>query len=537
MKYLVRLFTSEKQIWPVLVECYHEKKSNIQLDSLFLRRIKSSQMRAIVIGAGIGGLAAAVRLKLKGYEVFVYEANDRPGGKLQRKNVGAYRFDGGPSLFTMPHFVDELFKLAGKDPRAYFNYQKSPEACRYFWEDGKKLFAPSEPEAFAAEAEKVFGYPKTDLIAYFKHVETIYQNAAKIFLEKSLRKVSTWINNDTLQALLRIRKYDLLKSMNDANRIKLGEPHLVQLFNRFATYNGSNPYQAPGILNVIPWLEHGFGTFFPTGGMEEIANSVYRLALDLGIEFHFNTKVQEVVHHNKQVSGVKVNEKVIPAHIVVSNMDIHFVYRDLLKNVSKPKRILSQERSSSALVFYWGMKGNFEALGLHNIFFSERYKDEFSAIFNDGAMIEDPTVYIHISSKMNPEDAPAGSENWFVMVNAPHHQGQNWEVLMKEVRANIIEKLSRILNLPIEERIESETTWTPKDIEADTLSYKGALYGNSSNSKFAAFLRHPNHSTSIKGLYFCGGSVHPGGGIPLSLLSAKIMAEEILPIYAPNEAK
>jgi phytoene desaturase len=484
-------------------------------------------MKAIVIGAGIGGLAAAVRLRLKGYEVSVFEANPYPGGKLHRKTVGSYRFDGGPSLFTMPHFVDELFSLAGKNPRDYFNYQKSSEACRYFWEDGKQFYAPADPKAFAQEAEKVFGYPKNDLMAYFKHVETIYQNSGKIFLEKSLRKTSTWLNQETLKAFLQIRKYDLLKTMNDANRIRIGEPHLVQLFNRFATYNGSNPYEAPGILNVIPWLEHGFGTFFPIGGMEEIANSVYRLALDLGVSFEFNTRVQEVLHDRKRVKGIMVSNRLIQASIVVSNMDIHFVYKDLLKDIPQPKRILSQERSSSALVFYWGMNGSFETLGLHNIFFSDRYKEEFQALFKEGSMIDDPTVYIHISSKMNPQDAPSGGENWFVMVNAPHHQGQNWDAILSQARKNIITKLSRVLNVEIEKFIENEISWTPKGIETDTLSYKGALYGNSSNNKFSAFLRHPNHSSSLKGLYFCGGSVHPGGGIPLSLLSAKIMSEEI----------
>lgn len=488
--------------------------------------LEPSQMNVGIIGAGIGGLASAVRLRAQGHQVTVFEANDYPGGKLHRKKLGAYRFDGGPSLFTMPHFVDELFKLAGKEPNEYFTYTASPEACRYFWEDGHHITAPSDPEAFAKEAERVFNYPAESLIDYFDHVKRIYQHSGKIFLEKSLHEASTWLSVDTLKAFLKITQYDLFKSMHEANRVRIGEPHLVQLFNRFATYNGSNPYKAPGILNVIPWLEHGFGTFFPKGGMEEIALSVYRLAEDMGVVFHFEKKVDRILHDRKRVTGLQVDNETHRFDMVVSNMDIHFVYQHLLTDITRPERILKQERSSSALVFYWGIKDTFDQLGLHNIFFSDRYKEEFEALFNQSDLIDDPTVYIHISSKMHLDDAPTGKENWFVMVNAPHHQEQDWPVIQEKVRKQVLEKLSRILGRSIEPLIEEERIWNPKHIEEDTLSYKGALYGNSSNSQFAAFLRHPNRS-KLDGLYFCGGSVHPGGGIPLSLLSAKITADLI----------
>lgn len=484
-------------------------------------------MNVGIIGAGIGGLASAVRMRAAGHDVHVFEANGYPGGKLHRKSLGAYRFDGGPSLFTMPHFVDELFKIAGKSPQDYFNYERSNEACRYFWEDGKQLRAPSDPELFAKEAERVFNVPAEELTDYFNHIRQIYQHSGKIFLEQSLHEAGTWLNKETVKAFLKITQYDLFKSMHEANRVRIGEPHLVQLFDRFATYNGSDPYKAPGILNVIPWLEHGFGTFFPKGGMEEIARSVYRLAKDMDVHFHFNHRVDRILHDGRSITGLVVNGKTQGFDLVISNMDIHFVYQRLLKDVSPPERILKQERSSSALVFYWGIKRTFEALGLHNIFFSERYKEEFTALFERTDLIDDPTVYIHISSKMNPSDAPDGAENWFVMVNAPHHQDQDWPKIQQKVRKQVLEKLSRHLNTAIEPLIEEERIWNPKDIEQDTLSFKGALYGNSSNSQFAAFLRHPNRSSKLKGLYFCGGSVHPGGGIPLSLLSAKITSELI----------
>jgi phytoene dehydrogenase-like protein len=208
-------------------------------------------------------------------------------------------------------------------------------------------------------------------------------------------------------------------------------------------------------------------------------------------------------------------------------MDIWFTYHKLLSSHPHlfPKKILSQERSSSALIFYWGIKKQFPELDLHNIFFSADYKAEFDHIWEQQTIYDDPTVYINISSKLKTDDAPAGCENWFVMINLPANKGQDWDKLIEEARKNIQQKLSRILKTDIAELIVSESILDPRSIESRTSSYQGSIYGTSSNSRFAAFLRHSNRSSKIKNLYFCGGSVHPGGGIPLCLLSAKIASE------------
>ncbi len=484
-------------------------------------------MKIAIIGSGIAGLAASIRLRHKGYEVNVFEANSYAGGKLHAFNLGEYRFDGGPSLFTMPHYVNELFELTGKQPSDYFNFEQVNDACTYFWEDRTILSAKSDPESFAKEAERVLRFPKNELLEYFDHVKTIYDHSASIFLEKSLHKIDTWLSKETLIALLKIRQYDLMKSMHRANMIRLGEPHLVQLFDRFATYNGSHPHKAPGILNVIPWLEHGFGTYFPKGGMEQIPQSLFRLAQELGVTFHFDSRVDEIILKNKRATGIRVNGVIHNVDKVVSNMDVFYTYRKLMPKAKAPEKILNQDRSSSALVFYWGIKKEFKQLGLHNILFSERYKEEFDTLFEKGDIIDDPTIYINVSSKLDKNDAPAGCENWFVMINAPHHTNQDWDEVSARVKKAVIKKLNRMLNTDIEPLIEQEKIWTPQGIERDTLSHQGALYGNASNSQFAAFLRHPNFSSSIHNLFFCGGSVHPGGGIPLALLSGKITSEMI----------
>ncbi len=206
-------------------------------------------------------------------------------------------------------------------------------------------------------------------------------------------------------------------------------------------------------------------------------------------------------------------------------MDIFSTYQHLLKDTKQPKRVLSQERSSSALIFYWGMNRSFPELDLHNILFSKNYKKEFDHIFEKKTLFNDPTIYINITAKDNPTDAPVGKENWFVMINTPGNFEQDWDQLKKEARENILKKIERILGVDVRSLIETESVLDPITIESKTSSHRGSLYGASSNSKFAAFLRHPNFSSQLKNLYFCGGSVHPGGGIPLCLLSAKIVGD------------
>jgi phytoene dehydrogenase-like protein len=188
---------------------------------------------------------------------------------------------------------------------------------------------------------------------------------------------------------------------------------------------------------------------------------------------------------------------------------------------------LSQEKTSSALIFYWGINRSYQELDLHNILFADNYENEFEQLFQNQTICKDPTVYINITSKYNSSDAPDGCENWFVMINVPNNQGQDWESLTREARKHIIEKINRLLVTDIENHIATEEVLDPITIEQKTGSHAGALYGNASNNRFAAFLRHKNFSSNIKGLYFCGGSVHPGGGIPLCLNSAKIVSKLI----------
>ena len=484
--------------------------------------ITANNKKCAIVGAGISGIAASIRMRNKGYTVTVYEANSFPGGKLSTETEKGYRFDMGPSVFTYPEFVDELFQLSGKNPREYFNYEALDPVYKYFFEDGTTLDAFHGKEKFAAAMAEKTKDSEADIIKYLNKTEVIYNLTAEVFLFNSLHKLKNYFTKAVLKGLLNFGKIGAFDTMNQANSKSFKDPRLVQIANRYSTYNGSSPYLAPATLNVIPYVEIVKGAFYPKGGMFSIASSLVQLAKDIGIQFNFSTPVREILIENKKIKGIRTDAGNEDYDVVISNMDVYNSYQKLMPDVKKPKKILDQPKSSSGIIFYWGIKKEFKELGLHNILFSANYEEEFDTIFSKKTIYNDPTIYINITSKHTPTDAPPGAENWFAFINVPNNSGQDWDQLISAARKNMIAKINRLLKTDIEPMIEAEMVFDPRVIEKRTSSAFGAIYGNSSNNKFAAFLRHANFSKEIKNLYFCGGSVHPGPSIPLCLLSAKI---------------
>lgn len=476
-----------------------------------------------VIGSGVAGLACAVRLASKGYQVTVFETSQELGGKMGQFAKNGYRFDTGPSLFTQPTLMDDLIKLVHDDQT--FDYNRLDISCKYFWEDQTVFSAFEKKQLLQKELSRVFPDDADNFIERLEKAKELYDLTGDIFIEKPLNKASTWFSKKVVKALFHLGKFNLNRSMHDVNQIDFQSKKIQQLFDRFATYNGSNPYEAPAILNMIPHLEFNLGTFYPKGGLRSVPLKLIELGEKLGVQYHVNEKVEKINLSENKVIGLSTKKKTYLYDSIISNADVFPTYKYLLKDITPPKKVLDQERSSSGIIFYWGIKKTFPELDLHNIFFSEAYKEEFKAIFKKASVIDDPTIYLNISSKVDSQDAPKGCENWFVLVNVPSNTNQDWPRITKTVRTNVLKKLSRILKEDIEQLIEVEELLDPVLIEKKTSSYKGSLYGTSSNNKYAAFLRHTNNHSKIKNLFFCGGSVHPGGGIPLCLNSAKIVSE------------
>ena len=483
--------------------------------------------KVIVIGSGIAGIAVSIRLRTKGYDVEVYEKNDNVGGKLSDFYIDNFRHDFGPKLFTMPNLIEDIFTDAGVNIDEYFKYDKLDIACKYFWDDGYTFNAYSDNKRFINEVQKKFNKEENKVKSYISRSKKKFNLVKTIFLEKSLHRVSTYLSLDAVKAIFNILQLNIFITLDSLNKRYFRDKKLIQIFNRFATYNGSSPYLISGIMSIIQHLEHDLGVFMPKKGISDISHSLYSLALDIGVKFHFNSEIDQILIKDKSVVGVLINNINHKADIIISNMDVSLTYDRLLKGYNKPFSVKNYQPSSSAVVFYWNMNKSFSNINVHNIIFSKDQEKEFDYIFNKKSIYNDPTVYICSTSKIVKEDAPAGCENWFILINSPFDNGQDWEKIKKNLRNNIIKKINSTLKVEIENNIINEKILTPVDIETETLSKFGSLYGSSSNSLQSAFIRHPNFSKNINNLYFCGGSVHPGGGIPLCLNSAKIVSELI----------
>lgn len=475
----------------------------------------------IVIGSGIAGLASACRLAASGQQVLVLESASSHGGKVGEHLEDGFRFDKGPSLFTLPEVLDELFIDCGKNPRDYYEYLQLPVVTKYFYADGSTINAFADLDAFKQELIDNLGESPEQLNTFFNRIEEVYDFVYPIFLANPLKEFYKNINGSWLDTLKILWKMEAYKSLHQSNSSWFKHYKTVQLFDRFATYNGSNPYKAPATLNVIPHLEHKLGAYYVKGGMRKVVDALYRLACDLGVGFEFDSPVDKILVEQGTAVGVRSKNKVYHAGKVFCNMDVNTAYPHLLADQKQAQLTLKQEKSTSALVFYWGMRNTDSPFDVHNVLFSANYKEEFAHL-ERGELSDDPTVYVYISSKADAKDAPANNENWFAMINVPPDTGQDWEVLKAKARQSIIKRIEKHVDFKVEDRIVLEETLDPIKIARETSSIGGALYGNSSNNMFAAFLRHPHRNNHIDNLFFVGGSTHPGGGIPLCLLSAKI---------------
>lgn len=486
--------------------------------------------RAAVIGGGLGGLSAAALLASKGFDVTLFEKNSYTGGKAAVIQGSGYTFDAGPSLLTMPFILHNLFSSCGKRSEEYITLRKLEVICRYFYPDGTCIDAFADRERFKSEVQNKTGEPGEHLENYLTYCERIYNATADVFILNDFRSLKLFLSGTGLKSLLRLPQIDPLRTVHRANASFFNDKRLVQLFDRYATYNGSSPYLAPATLNVIPHVEYTMGAYIPDGGIRRIPAVIKALAEDLGVKIQTGAEVEEIIVRQNTAAGLRVNGSEIFFDRIISNADVNYTYENLLKNPAKKeaKRYRTMEPSGSGLVFYWGVEKEFPGIEIHNILFSGDYEEEFRELFTQKKIPSDPTVYVYISSKYNASDAPAGGSNLFVMINTPFDDGRIKAGDIELARNTILSKVSAMAGEDIRPFIRFEEVLTPRAIEERTNSKWGSIYGVSSNSRNAAFLRQANRSSGYRNLYFCGGSSHPGGGIPLVIQSGIIAAQKVI---------
>jgi phytoene desaturase len=478
----------------------------------------------IIVGAGLGALASACRLAKAGFSVKVLEKNERAGGKVNIIEACGYKFDTGASLLTMRRVLDELFEFCGKRTEDYLELVALDPICRYFWSDGARLDASSDIERTESEIEKIEPADVRNFRRYLADAKQKYEISARTFLAKSFNDLPHLLTPKNLPDLFKISSLETLAAHN-AKYFK--SPKIRQVFNRFATYSGSSPFRTPATFALISYVEFGLGAWYSSGGIYEIPKSLARLAQELGAEILTGIEVEKILVKDGKAVGVKAAGEIYKADFIVSNADAVETYRNLLP--FENKRLMRREPSSSGFVLLLGSRQKFPSLAHHNIFFSDDYRAEFEAIFKRGIPAPAPTIYVCAASRTDPTQAPEDCENLFVLVNASYtNERINWETEKFSYRDLIVEKLEKFGLEGLENSIEFEHIITPEDFEKKYRANRGSIYGISSNGIFSAFARVPNRAKDVENLFFAGGAAHPGGGIPLVLLSGKMTAEMIL---------
>jgi phytoene desaturase len=474
----------------------------------------------VVIGAGVGGLTAAIRLAGRGYAVTVVEQLDRPGGKMGEWREAGFRFDTGPSVVTMRPVIERLFHEAGRCLDDYLDLASLHPITRYHWRDGTVLDALQDEEAMCAEIARINPREVDGYRRFMRYAGELHRVVGPPFLYSRQPGWRDILRLPIADAL----KIDALRTMHQAIRAHFRDPRLIQLFSRFATYNGSSPYLSPATLNVIAHVEMAQGAWYPRGGVYQIALALERLARELGVVLRYGSRAAKIEVALGKVAGVTLDDGTrLRARAVVANVDVSDVYRRLIDDGPVAQRGQHQlgrlEPSCSGFVMLLGVARQMPRLAHHNIFFSDDYPAEFSAIFDRRVPPTDPTLYLCITSKTDPDHAPAGCENWFVMVNAPYlSPAWDWQ-RNAETYAAHLKNVMRGWELDAGETPRVERVYTPLDLQTMYSGNAGAIYGFSSNTRTAAFRRPNNRAGDVRGLYFASGSAHPGGGVPLVMLS------------------
>jgi phytoene desaturase len=479
--------------------------------------------RIVVVGAGVGGLAAAARLAAQGHRVTVCESSSQIGGKLGTLSAQGFSFDTGPSLVTMPQVFRELFAATGDPLDSVLDLRPVEPIARYRFADGNGFDSSADLTTFCDTLDSAFGEGAgEDWQRFMRRAERIWDATHGPFLESPLHGVRSllrqaWRVGD-LQAVAPWR------SLRSLGRQYLRDPRLRTFLDRYATYTGSDPRHAPAALAVIPYVEQTFGAWYVDGGLHLLGAGIADRAREHGAEILTGTEVISIDLEAGKVSGVTLADGTrLKADVVVANVDAATVYGRLLPDARAQRRLARTTPSLSGFVLLLGLRGRTPGLAHHTVLFPEDYDAEFDAVFG-GRPAEAPTVYI--SAPPDPAVAPDGDEAWFVLVNAPRQGPVDWDAL-PDYADHVLDLMAQ-RGLDVRDRVAVREIRTPADLERLTGSPGGSIYGSSSNGALAAFLR-PANASGVNGLFLVGGSAHPGGGLPLVALSAKIVAGMVGP--------
>lgn len=466
-----------------------------------------------------------------GFDVTVLEKNETLGGKVNFVEAKGFKFDTGASLLTMKHVFEDLFEFCGKRLEDYLELVKLEPICRYFWSDGTRFDASDDLEKTEKQIAEIEPRDVESFRVFLADSRKKYEVAERTFLKHNLVNLPNLLNFSHLGDIWTI---SAIRSLDSLVKSYFKSPKLRQLFNRYATYNGSSPFETPATFSLISYVEFGLGAWYPKGGIYEIPKALEKLGRESGVNFRTNCEVEKILIEDRKAKGVQLrNGEILGSDFVVANSDAIETYRNLIEKSARrtytDAKLNKIEPSCSGFVLLLGTSRKFPQLAHHNIFFSDDYKAEFDAIFKDLRPALNPTIYVCATSKTDQTQSPENCENLFVLINAPYTSAKtDWTKEAQGYRNLIIKKLEEFGLEDLEKSIEFEQIITPDDFETKYRANRGSIYGVSSNGIFSAFLRPSNKTKDIENLYFVGGTTHPGGGMPLVLLSGKMACDLIL---------
>ncbi|PSL43267.1 phytoene desaturase [Salsuginibacillus halophilus] len=482
---------------------------------------------AAIIGGGLGGLAAACILSSFGVHVRLFEKNEKVGGKLERMKLGTYEFDYGPNTITMPETFKNVFRIAGENPDDWLTFIKLANHTSNHFPDGSRLDFSSDRDVFASEVAKFSKKDAANVPAFLKEVERLYVQAAAQFFQRTFTSPRAYASPKLGRAFLSVRPF---QTMNGFFRKYFKHPYVLQALNRYATYIGSSPYDAPATFALISHLELNEGVFYVENGNARIAEQLKKLAEANGAEIYTNTEVTRMHTKNKAITSLQLKSGAeVSADEYILNGDLLSQYPELVEEHERPhfknEYRDRMQASISAYVILAGAKNTTRSLGHHQVYFSGNYEQEFHELLQKQTYPKDPTVYVCNSRVTEPARAPEGN-NLFILANAPALKPDGKEAPgFEDYEARIYDKLE---SYGLSWTTDTTSTRTPATLASRVNAYRGALYGPAANSKQRAFFRPTNAAKDFSNLHFAGGSTHPGGGSPMVVTSGMLVARDLL---------
>ena len=488
-----------------------------------------SQTSVLVVGAGVGGIAAAAHLAQHGLHVTVLEKNARPGGRCDRFSRGGHQFDTGPTLLIMPHVYEDAFAALGTSLHELLDLQRVDPTYHLVFDDGSQLALTSDLEAMQEQLEAIEPNSFQGFLRYMEEGHRHYQQAMQHLVNRDFRSAGEFFNLHNLPLLFTLkpfsRHYQHMAAFFD-------EPRLKSAFTFQDVYMGLSPFEAPATFSMMPYTELAHGVWYPKGGMYRVVEALMQIAQQAGVVFAFNTAVKQIELNGSQVTGVILEDgQRLQADAVLANADLPYVYHDLLPGDAQAEQLAHKRYSCSAISFFWGIDQQYEALGPHTLFLADDYRANFDQISDDLTIPSNASLYIHAPARLDPSLAPVGEDTLTAVVPVGHmheHEDYTWKALITQARQLVLRRLALLGISDLEAHIKFETCFTPLSWHKRYNLVRGATHGLCHNLMQMGYFRPANRHPRYHNLYFVGASTHPGTGMPTALISARLTARRML---------